>query len=74
MSASLIFYASLFLAMVFAKLGHDHSPLALFAVLCLGVAHRHCRTPDWPPSGELSAASILAILVIVSLPGALGLV
>jgi len=74
MSASLIFYGSLFLALVFAKLGHHAPSLGVVSVVWLGVAYRYCRTPGWPASGELSAASIFAILIVVGLPSALGLV
>lgn len=73
MSASLIFYGSTFLALVFAKLSHHYPPLGLLAVLWLALAYRYCRTPGWPASGELSAASIFVILIVARLPSVLGL-
>lgn len=74
MSASLIFYGSLLLALVFGKLGHDAPVLLPFAVVWLAVAYRYCSLPGWPASGELSAASIIVIVIILALPAALGLV
>jgi hypothetical protein len=39
----------------------------------LWLAYRNLRTPGWPVEGELSAASIVAITLLASLPSALGL-
>ena len=74
LSASFVFYTSLLLAMVTAKLVHIAPAFGLFTAALLWLAYRNLRTPGWPASGELSAASILAITVLASLPNALGLV
>ena len=74
LSASFVFYTALLLAMVTVKLAHLAPAFGLFTAALLWIAYRNLRTPDWPASGELSAASIIAITVIASLPSALGLV
>jgi hypothetical protein len=73
LSASLIFYASLLLAMVTVKLGHEAPVFFAVTAGLMGLAYRYLQTPGWPASGELSAASIVAIVVLASLPNALGL-
>ena len=74
LSASFVFYTALLLAMVTVKLAHLAPAFGLFTAALLWIAYRNLRTPGWPASGELSAASIIAITVIASLPSALGLV
>jgi len=74
LSASFVFYTALLLAMVTVKLAHLAPAFGLFTAALLWIAYCNLRTPGWPASGELSAASIIAITVIASLPSALGLV
>ena len=74
LSASFVFYTALLLAMVTVKLAHLAPAFGLFTAILLWLAYRNLRTPGWPLSGELSAASIVAITVLASLPSALGLV
>jgi len=74
LSASFVFYSCILLSMVTVKLAHVAPAFGLFTAALLWIAYRNVRTPAWPRSGELSAASIIAITVIASLPNALGLV
>lgn len=73
-SSSFQFYASLLVSMITTKLAHHLPVFWLFTGGLLWVAYRNLTTPGWPTSGEVSAASIIAITVIASLPSALGLV
>jgi hypothetical protein len=73
LSASFVFYASVLLAMVTNKLGQEAPSFFLATVVLMGLAYRVLSTPGWPASGELSAASIVAIVILASLPRALGL-
>jgi hypothetical protein len=73
LSASLVFYACLLLSMVTVKLAHVAPAFGLFTAVLLWLAYRNLRTPGWPVEGELSAASIVAITLLASLPSALGL-
>ncbi|MBK1698278.1 hypothetical protein [Rhodovibrio salinarum] len=73
LSASFVFYTSLLLSMVTVKLAREDPVFLLFTVGLLWIAYRNLRIPGWPASGELSAASIVVILLLSSLPGALGL-
>lgn len=74
LSASFVFYTALLLALVTVELAHVAPAFGLFTAALLWIAYRNLRTPGWPASGELSAASIVAITVVASLPSALGLV
>jgi len=74
LSASFVFYTCLLLSLVTVKLAHIAPAFGLFTAALLWLAYRNLRTPGWPVSGELSAASILAIVVLAGLPSALGLV
>jgi hypothetical protein len=74
MSDSTIFYASLLLALVSAKLARHEPGMALVTAAALATAWVYRGRPGWPCSGELAAASIFAVVLIAGLPNALGLV
>ncbi|MBK1670740.1 hypothetical protein CKO28_22225 [Rhodovibrio sodomensis] len=73
LSASFVFYSCLLLSMVTIELAHAAPAFGLCTAAFLWIAYRNLRTPGWPASGEVSAASIIAITVLASLPSALGL-
>jgi hypothetical protein len=74
LSASFVFYSCLLLSLVTIKVAHVAPVFGLFTAALLWLAYRNLRTSAWPVSGELSAASIIGITILASLPSALGLV